>query len=168
MGMSTLSHARMAPPALVAGDWRRLRRNAGRGARRVAADVGPAAGLDVVGRPVGPDSGSQAGGTGRRGSQASKARRLSPLNPPPQTPPQAPGPTFRTGINFVRVDVIVSDRKGQPLVDLKQADFEVFEDGKSQTIETFKLVQVDGQPAPGDRSAAADSHRLRRGDRSAS
>jgi VWFA-related protein len=68
---------------------------------------------------------------------------------PPQEPQQqeqqpAPGqPTFRTGINFVRVDVIVSDRSGNPVTDLLQADFEVFEDGKPQAIETFRLVKID-------------------------
>ncbi len=73
--------------------------------------------------------------------------------PPPQTPPaqnpsaQAPAqadqtPTFRADINFVRVDVIVTDRQGNPVHDLRQEDFEVTEDGKPQTIQTFKLVNV--------------------------
>ena len=58
-----------------------------------------------------------------------------------QTPP--PGaPTFRTDINFVRVDIIVSDKQGNPVSDLKQQDFEISEDGKPQTIQTFKLVNV--------------------------
>jgi VWFA-related protein len=88
-----------------------------------------------------------------------------PQTPPPQKPPAAPAqggqsqqgapqqpqrPTFRTGINFVRVDVIVTDKAGKPVTDLKQTDFEVSEDGKPQTIETFKLVQVSGIPAPGE------------------
>jgi VWFA-related protein len=63
---------------------------------------------------------------------------------------QPPPPTFRAGVNFVRVDVIVSDRDGKPVADLTQADFDVTEDGKPQTIETFKLVTVDGIPKPGD------------------
>jgi VWFA-related protein len=65
---------------------------------------------------------------------------------PPQPPPAAPSqqPTFRTGINFVRVDAIVSDRQGNPVVDLKQTDFEVLEDGKAQTIESFRFVKVYG------------------------
>jgi VWFA-related protein len=60
-----------------------------------------------------------------------------------------PRPTFRTDINFVRVDVIVTD-KGQPVTDLTQADFELREDGKPQSIEQFRLVKVDGRPRPGD------------------
>src|SRR5437899_49115 len=53
-------------------------------------------------------------------------------------------PTFRGGVNFVRVDVIVTDLKGQPVLDLRQDDFEVTENAKPQTIETFKLVKLDG------------------------
>jgi VWFA-related protein len=59
---------------------------------------------------------------------------------PPETP--APTPTFRADINFVRVDVIVSDKQGNPVSDLRQQDFEVSEDGKPQTIQTFKLINV--------------------------
>ncbi|MBI4264563.1 MAG: VWA domain-containing protein [Acidobacteria bacterium] len=66
----------------------------------------------------------------------------------PQDPPQQP--TFRTGINFVRVDVIVTDDRSQPVADLTQDDFEVFEDGERQTIEQFRLIRVDGNPRPGD------------------
>jgi VWFA-related protein len=62
--------------------------------------------------------------------------------PPPADPTQPP--VFRTGINFVRVDVIISDKAGNPVADLTQADFDVNEDGKPQKIETFKLVKLDG------------------------
>src|SRR4051794_2907545 len=60
--------------------------------------------------------------------------------------PPAPGqpPVFRTGINFIRVDVIVSDKAGNPVGDLKPEDFEVTEQGKAQKVETFKLVSLDG------------------------
>lgn len=67
--------------------------------------------------------------------------------PPAQAPAQpsaeqTPPPIFRTDINFVRVDVIVTDRQGNPVHDLKQEDFEVSEDGKPQSIQTFKLINV--------------------------
>lgn len=62
----------------------------------------------------------------------------------------APQPTFRTGINFVSVDTIVTDRKGNPVTDLTPADFEVLEDGEPQTIETFKLIRVEGNASPGE------------------
>src|SRR5579871_121587 len=57
---------------------------------------------------------------------------------------QPPPPTFRTGINYVRVDVIVSDKTGKPIDDLKPTDFEVLEDNKPQSIENFKLIHLDG------------------------
>jgi VWFA-related protein len=66
--------------------------------------------------------------------------------PPPQSPPDQP--VFRTGINFVRVDVIVSDRNGGSVSDLKQTDFEVTEDGKPQSVETFKFIKLDGGTLP--------------------
>ncbi len=43
----------------------------------------------------------------------------------------------------MRVDVIVTDRSGNPVVDLTQDDFEVVEDDKRQTVETFRLVKID-------------------------
>ena len=45
--------------------------------------------------------------------------------------------------------MIVDDRKDQPVTDLSQADFEVLEDGKPQSVEQFSLVKVDGNPRPG-------------------
>ena len=70
--------------------------------------------------------------------------------PAAQAQGQQPPPTFRTGVNFVRVDVIVTDRDGKPVDDLTEPDFEVSEDGKPQKIETFKVVKVDGSVKPGD------------------
>lgn len=54
-------------------------------------------------------------------------------------------PIFRAGINFVRVDVIVSDKNGNPVGDLKSDDFEILEQNRPQTIETFKLISLDGE-----------------------
>jgi VWFA-related protein len=61
---------------------------------------------------------------------------------PPPAPPADQTPIFRADINFVRVDVIVNDRQGNPVHDLRQEDFEVSEDGKPQSIQTFKLINV--------------------------
>jgi VWFA-related protein len=86
---------------------------------------------------------------------AARGQEPAPQQPPAPAQPQAPvqeqapppgpdtqTPIFRSDINFVRVDVIVSDRQGNPVGDLKQEDFEVTEDGKPQSIQTFKLVNV--------------------------
>jgi VWFA-related protein len=71
-----------------------------------------------------------------------------PVPAQPQAPPDQQ-PVFRAGINFVRVDVIVSDRDGKPVVDLGQNDFEVLEDGKPQQVQSFRLVQMPTTPVPG-------------------
>jgi VWFA-related protein len=58
---------------------------------------------------------------------------------------QAPQPpTFRAGVNAVRVDVIVNDKKGAFVSNLTADDFEITEEGKPQKVETFKLVSLDG------------------------
>ena len=69
----------------------------------------------------------------------------APAAPPPagQTPERAQQPPIRTGINFVRVDVIVTDGKGEPVLDLKPEEFAVTEDGKPQKVEQFSLVKID-------------------------
>jgi VWFA-related protein len=71
-----------------------------------------------------------------------KPAEQQPAQPPPTTP-NTNQPVFRTGINFVRVDAIVTDKQGNPVSDLKQTDFEVLEDNKPQTVETFRLVKID-------------------------
>jgi VWFA-related protein len=79
--------------------------------------------------------------------QAPAAQQQSPppQTPPTQQPPQDPPqrPVFKSGINFVRVDVIVSDKNGNPVLDLKPEDFTVEEDGAQQQIEQFEVVKID-------------------------
>lgn len=72
-----------------------------------------------------------------------------PSQPPSQDKPQQPPPVFRTGTNQVRVDVTVTDRKGDPVRDLGKEDFEVREDGVPQAIDTIKLIEANGA-APDD------------------
>jgi VWFA-related protein len=85
------------------------------------------------------------------GGLSGTAQEPAPQNPPPAAPSpqdqpaadQQP-PVFRGGINFVRVDAIVTDREGRPVLDLRPEDFEITEDDAAQTIETFKLIELDG------------------------
>jgi hypothetical protein len=58
---------------------------------------------------------------------------------------QQPVPLFRSGIELIEVDAIVTDRDGNPVKDLTAADFEVFEDGRPQTIQTFRFVDLPYQ-----------------------
>jgi VWFA-related protein len=89
-------------------------------------------------------------------AQGSQAPANPPAqNPPAQNPPdqgqgQPAQPAFRTGIDFVRVDALVTDNKGNAIADLTQADFEVYEDNKLQKVETFRFVKVEGNPQEGE------------------
>jgi VWFA-related protein len=60
--------------------------------------------------------------------------------------PQDP-PTFRSGVDLIEVDVVVTDHQGNPVRDLTKDDFEIVEDGRSQTVRTFSLVDLP-IPAP--------------------
>jgi VWFA-related protein len=65
--------------------------------------------------------------------------------PPPaaaQADRQMPSLTFRVEINYVEVDAVVVDKQGQFVPDLKASDFQVFEDGKPQTVTNFGLVEI--------------------------
>src|SRR5471030_1531174 len=89
-------------------------------------------------------------------AQTTKTPAQQPAQQPAEKPAQPAGtdpaqpqppPVFRTGINFVRVDAIITDKNGNPINDLQQADFDVVEDGKPQKIDTFKLIKLDGSTA---------------------
>src|SRR5262245_64486243 len=68
--------------------------------------------------------------------------------PPPQqqVPQQPQPPVFRGGANVVRVDVTVTNGRGEPVSDLTKNDFFVTEDGAPQTIDSCELVRVTGEP----------------------
>jgi len=51
-------------------------------------------------------------------------------------------PVFRSGIDLIEVDVVVTDRNGAPVRDLTSADFEILEDGRAQEVRTFALVDL--------------------------
>ena len=48
-------------------------------------------------------------------------------------------PVFRGGVDLVNIAATVSDRKGALAADLGAEDFEIYEDGKRQTIEYFAI-----------------------------
>ncbi len=77
-----------------------------------------------------------------------------------QAPQGPPSVTFQIEVNYVDVDVVVTDEKGNFISNLTRDDFEVFEDGKPQKIDTFAYVEipiqqdnafmVDGRPVSSD------------------
>ena len=61
---------------------------------------------------------------------------------PSQQPAAQQTPTFKAQVEFVEVDALVTDQQGQFVRNLTKDDFQVFEDGKRQTISTFSLVDI--------------------------
>jgi VWFA-related protein len=84
----------------------------------------------------------------------------SPADITAQAPQAPPSVTFSLEVNYVDVDVVVTDENGNFVPDLTKDDFEVFEDGKPQKVDTFAYVEipieqqrtflVDGRPVYGD------------------
>lgn len=76
----------------------------------------------------------------------------SALQPPPQRP------VFRAGANFVAVDAYPT-HDGRIVEDLTRDDFEIYEDGKRQSVEEFAFVRgvpdgPDAEPIPTKLEAA--------------
>ena len=72
------------------------------------------------------------------GSALSAGQQPTPA--PQAAQPQQP--TFRVQVDYVEVDVVVTDREGKLVTELTKNDFQVFEDGKAQTINTFTFVNI--------------------------
>ena len=49
--------------------------------------------------------------------------------------------TARIDVKIINVDVSVTDRAGRPLTGLTKDDFEVYEDGKPQTVKNFDIIE---------------------------
>lgn len=71
-------------------------------------------------------------------SLAAAARQQAP----PAADPSQPPITFRVEVNYVEIDAIVTDQQGNPVTNLTRDDFQVFEEGKPQTIANFSLVHI--------------------------
>jgi VWFA-related protein len=72
-----------------------------------------------------------------------------------QAPAEDPtqGPTFRTGIDLIEVDVAVVDQQGQPVEDLLPPEFAVKIDGVERRVVSAEHVKIDVEAA---RREAAD------------
>jgi VWFA-related protein len=55
-------------------------------------------------------------------------------------------PVFRTGVQYVAVDVVVTDGDDRPIRDLTKDDFEIVDRGRAQSITDFRFVNI---PAAG-------------------
>jgi VWFA-related protein len=56
--------------------------------------------------------------------------------------PSQSGPLFRTGIEYVSVDVVVTDKNDRPVEGLTKDDFIISENGKAQAIKDFQFVSI--------------------------
>lgn len=55
--------------------------------------------------------------------------------------------TFRTKVNLVLVPVVVRDKQGHAVGNLRKEDFQLFDRGKPQTISSFSVETLAGQTA---------------------
>ena len=60
----------------------------------------------------------------------------------PQQPAQRAQGVVQAGVQAVLVDVVVHDRKGEPVRDLTQNDFHITEDGVPQTVTSFNQTEA--------------------------
>ena len=87
-------------------------------------------------------------------SYLSSAKGLAQQPPAAQEPPTAPQPavvqptpTFPRGVELVTVDVVVSDKAGNPVSGLTRDDFTVMDEGQPRPIATFDSIRLTASPA---------------------
>jgi VWFA-related protein len=99
-------------------------------------------------------------------SFSQQQQRPTPGTSAPTAAPQqqqekpADDEVVRITTNLVQVDVTVTDKKGQPVTDLRPEEVEILEDGKPQKVTNFSYVSLEGgrqqaiaTTAPADKSA---------------
>jgi len=64
------------------------------------------------------------------------------LAPAQEAKPEPPAATFRADTAFVMLDLVVRDKRGQPVRDLRSDEVQVFEDGVRREVSAFKLVET--------------------------
>jgi VWFA-related protein len=62
--------------------------------------------------------------------------------------PEVPAPTIRVSTHLVLVDVVVTDKQGNPVTGLRPEDFVVEENGKPQKISAFVTPHENAAPVP--------------------
>src|ERR1022692_4735785 len=77
-------------------------------------------------------------------------------------PAQGQGPTVKTTAEEVLLDLIVRDKKGKPITDLKPEDITILDNGAKQTITSFRLVSgTDALTSSGVKSALDPLRQIR-------
>ncbi len=76
----------------------------------------------------------------------------TPANPQKQTPNNEQDDVIRITTALVQTDVVVTDKNDQIIPDLKLEDFELYENGKKQSVKFMEYVGVDtGRRTEGNR-----------------
>jgi VWFA-related protein len=82
----------------------------------------------------------------------------------PPAPPPVPEPVFRTGTTAVLLDVVVRDKRGRPVRDLRPDEITVLENGVAREVRSFRLVEAgagaDATAAPPAAVMRADPQRI--------
>jgi VWFA-related protein len=82
------------------------------------------------------------------------AALVAPAQAQDQSKPARQDEKVSVGTVEVLLDVVVKDKRGRPVTDLSAADFEVFEEGAKQPVESFRLIRRDSAGESGKANSA--------------
>ena len=82
------------------------------------------------------------------------AALVAPAQAQDQSKPARQDEKVSVGTVEVLLDVVVKDKRGRPVTDLSAADFEVFEDGAKQPVESFRLIRRNSAGESGKANSA--------------
>src|SRR5215468_9979116 len=72
-------------------------------------------------------------------SEFNRAQLMNDQNPPAQDQP------IRVKTDLIDLRAVVTDKRGQPVTDLKKEDFELMENGKPQEVSFFSVIKIPGR-----------------------
>lgn len=80
--------------------------------------------------------------------------QAGPGSPQKQSPPsQPPGGAIRIGADEVLLDLIVRDKKGRPIRDLRPEEIEIYDDNVRQSIVSLRMMDAASEAAGGASAA---------------
>ena len=70
---------------------------------------------------------------------------FAPAQTPQPTPPQkVEEDVVKISTTLIQLDVVVTDKKGRQVTELKPEDFEIYENGKKQDVSNFSYIESNG------------------------
>ncbi len=101
-------------------------------------------------------------GAVRAGQAGGTPTTAKPTMEPKAEAPNQQGPTIKLRVNLVQVKVVVHDAKGEVVKNLQREDFQVYDQGKLQTITAFGVETAETQ-----RKRAEEAVKTQRGETAA-